>query len=82
MFEDIKNLSFEESLAELESIIQKMEGGEVKLSESVAFYERGIALKNHCENILKDAKLKIEKIQLKPTPDGGQEFETVPFDVE
>ena len=81
MFEDIKNLSFEESLSELETIIQKMESGEVKLSESVAFYERGIALKNHCEEILKEAKLKIEKIQLKPTSDGGQEFETKPFEV-
>ena len=82
MFEDIKKLSFEESLAELETIIKKMESGEVKLSESVAFYERGIALKNHCEEILKDAKLKIEKIQLKPLNDGNQEFDTVPFDVE
>ncbi len=81
MFEDIKNLGFEESLAELESIIKKMESGEVKLSDSVAFYERGVALKNHCEEILKNAKLKIEKIQLKPTSDDGQEFETIPFDV-
>ena len=81
MFEDIKNLSFEESLSELDNIIKKMECGEVKLSESVGLYERGIALKNHCEEILRDAKLKIEKIQLKPTPDGGQDFETVPFDV-
>ncbi len=81
MFEDIKNLGFEESLAELETIIKKMESGDVKLSQSVEFYERGIALKNRCEEILKDAKLKIEKIQLKPTPDGGQDFETVPFDV-
>ncbi|MBQ8660553.1 MAG: exodeoxyribonuclease VII small subunit [Alphaproteobacteria bacterium] len=81
MFEDIKNLSFEESLAELETIIKKMESGDVKLSQSVEFYERGIALKNHCEDILKDAKLKIEKIQLKPISNDGQEFETVPFDV-
>ena len=81
MFEDIKNLSFEESLAELETIIKKMESGNVKLSQSVEFYERGIALKNHCEDILKDAKLKIEKIQLKPISNDGQEFETVPFDV-
>lgn len=81
MFEDIKNLSFEESLTELETIIKKMESGDVKLSQSVEFYERGIALKNHCEDILKDAKLKIEKIQLKPISNDGQEFETVPFDV-
>ena len=82
MFEDIKNLSFEEALQELETIIKKMENGEVKLSDSVSLYERGIALKNHCEEVLKSAKLKIEKIQLKPMENGGDtEFETVPFDV-
>lgn len=81
MFEDIKNLSFEEALQELETIIRKMENGEVKLSDSVSLYERGIALKNHCEEVLKSAKLKIEKIQLKPMENGGTEFETVPFDV-
>lgn len=81
MFEDIKNLSFEEALQELETIIKKMENGEVKLSDSVSLYERGIALKNHCEEVLKSAKLKIEKIQLKPMENGDTEFETVSFDV-
>ncbi len=81
MFEDIKNLGFEESLAELESIIKKMENGDIKLSQSVEFYERGIALKNHCEDILKEAKLKIEKIQLKPTVNGDNEFQTTPFEI-
>ena len=81
MFEDIKNLSFEEALQELETIIKKMENGEVKLSDSVSLYERGIALKNHCEEVLKSAKLKIEKIQLKPMENGDTEFETVPFDI-
>ena len=85
MFEDIKNMSFEEAMTELESIIKKMEAGDVKLDQSVAFYERGIALKEHCEEILKSAKLKIEKIQLKPTINGeseeGPQFETVPFEV-
>ena len=81
MFEDIKNLGFEESLAELETIIKKMESGDVKLSQSVEFYERGIALKNHCEEILKEAILKIEKIQIKPLEDGGEKFGTVPFDI-
>lgn len=81
MFEDIKNLSFEEALQELETIIRKMENGEVKLSDSVSLYERGIALKNHCEEVLKSAKLKIEKIQLKPMENGDTEFETVSFDV-
>ncbi len=78
--QDIKELSFEECLTELESIIKRMEGGEVKLSESVNLYERGIALKTRCEEILKSAQLKIEKIQLKPSQN-GDEFETVPFDL-
>lgn len=81
MFEDIQNLSFEEALAELESIIHKMEAGDIKLADSVSFYERGIKLKNHCEEILKSAQLKIEKIQLKPLENGDVEMETVPFEV-
>ena len=81
MFEDIQNLSFEEALSELESIIHKMEAGDIKLTDSVSFYERGIKLKNHCEEILKSAQLKIEKIQLKPLENGDVEMETVPFEV-
>lgn len=81
MFEDIQNLSFEDALAELESIIHKMEAGDIKLADSVSFYERGIKLKNHCEEILKSAQLKIEKIQLKPLENGDVEMETVPFEV-
>ena len=81
MFEDIQNLSFEEALAELESIIHKMEAGDIKLADSVSFYERGIKLKNHCEEILKSAQLKIEKIQLKPLENGDVEMETIPFEV-
>lgn len=81
MFEDIQNLSFEEALSELESIIHKMEAGDIKLVDSVSFYERGIKLKNHCEEILKSAQLKIEKIQLKPLENGDVEMETVPFEV-
>ena len=84
MFEDIKNMSFEEAMAELESIIKKMEAGDIKLDQSGAFYERGVALKEHCESILKSAKLKIEKIQLKPSMgnmDEGKQFETVPLEI-
>ncbi len=75
MNEDIKNLSFEESLNELENIIKKMESGNIKLSDSVAFYERGIQLKNHCEDLLQNAKLKIEKIQLTPIENGKDKIE-------
>ena len=79
MSENVKDLSFEEALAELESIISKMESGEAKIADSVALYERGVTLKNRLESLLSDAKMKIEKIQL--GGDAGQP-KAVPFDVE
>lgn len=60
--DDIATLSFEQALAELEGIVQKLEGGGVELEESIALYERGAALKAHCETKLKSAQEKIEKI--------------------
>ncbi len=59
---DIKSLSFEKALAELEAIVQKLESGEAELEASIALYERGAALKAHCEAKLKSAQEKIEKI--------------------
>ena len=59
---DIDALSFEKALAELESIVQKLETGSVELEESITLYERGAALKAHCEAKLKSAQEKIEKI--------------------
>ncbi len=62
--EDIKDMSFETALAELETIVNKLESGQAPLQESIAIYERGEALKNHCETLLKSAEAKIEKITL------------------
>jgi exodeoxyribonuclease VII small subunit len=59
---DISALSFEAALEELETIVQKLEGGEVELEKSIALYQRGAALKAHCEARLKDAQLKVDKI--------------------
>jgi len=59
---DIKTLSFENALAELEAIVQKLESGEAELEASIALYERGAALKAHCAAKLKSAQEKIEKI--------------------
>ncbi len=64
MSKSIENMSFEEALAELEEIVKKIDTGEESLSQAVSSFERGVALKNHCEKMLKDAKLKIEKITL------------------
>lgn len=59
---DIKNMPFEAALSELEGIVQKLESGAAALEESIALYERGAALKAHCDATLKAAQEKIEKI--------------------
>ena len=59
---DIASLSFEQAAAELERIVQQLESGEVELEKSIAIYERGAALRAHCEGKLKNAELKVERI--------------------
>ncbi len=59
---DIAALSFEAALQELEGIVSTLERGDAPLEESIALYERGAALKAHCESKLKDAREKVEKI--------------------
>lgn len=61
---DIKAMSFEQALAQLEEIVGKLESGKAPLAESIAIYERGEALKLHCETLLKTAEARIEKITL------------------
>jgi exodeoxyribonuclease VII small subunit len=61
---DIASLSFEEALAELERIVQRLESGQTPLEESIAIYERGAALKGHCEKRLEAARLRVEKVVL------------------
>ena len=73
---DVKTMSFEAALAELEGIVQKLESGKAPLAESIAIYERGEALKSHCETLLKAAEARIEKITLK----NGQATGTEPLD--
>lgn len=60
----IKTLSFEDALAELEKIVKQLEDGKIKLEDAVAAYERGAALKAHCEAKLRDAQMKIDQITL------------------
>jgi exodeoxyribonuclease VII small subunit len=59
---DIDKLSFEDALKELEQIVQALEGGRGKLDEAIRSYERGAALKRHCEKKLAEAQARIEKI--------------------
>lgn len=61
---DITALPFERALAELETIVDQLEKGQVPLEESIAIYERGESLKAHCEALLKNAESRIEKITL------------------
>ena len=53
----IESLSFEEAMGELETIVRGLESGQAKLDDSISSYERGTALKNHCETLLKQAQL-------------------------
>lgn len=58
----IESMNFEEALGELETIVRSLENGQAPLEESIGAYERGIALKKHCETKLREAQMKIEKI--------------------
>jgi exodeoxyribonuclease VII small subunit len=59
---DIENMSFEQAMSELEKIVRGLETGEITLSDSIANYLRGNALKLHCQKILDSAKLQVERI--------------------
>jgi exodeoxyribonuclease VII small subunit len=59
---DIKTMSFEKALKELESIVGRLERGDVELEESIVIYERGEALKEHCDRLLKQAEARVEKL--------------------
>lgn len=61
---EIENLSFEAALEELEGIVRQLEAGQVELDQSIAIYERGAALRAHCEAKLKAAELKVESLVL------------------
>ena len=59
---DISQMSFEQALAELEQIVARLESGQAPLEDSIQMYERGAALKMHCEQRLEAARLKVEQI--------------------
>ena len=72
-------MSFEQALEALERIVDNLEKGDVPLEKSIAIYERGEALKRHCEQLLKAAEAKVEKIRLSRD---GQAVGTEPLDAE
>ena len=70
---DIAALSFEQALAELEKIVSELESGHAPLERSIEMYERGAALKAHCEKRLEAARLRVEKIVMGPQDAPGVE---------
>ena len=70
---DVVDMSFEHALAELEKIVQDLERGQLDLEAAIQAYERGTALKEHCDRKLKEAKLRVERITL--GPDGNARSE-------
>jgi exodeoxyribonuclease VII small subunit len=74
---DIKEMTFERALKELESIVGRLERGDVELEESISIYERGEALKDHCDRLLKQAEAKVEKLTFGAdgSPKGAEPFD-------
>jgi exodeoxyribonuclease VII small subunit len=77
-YADIKDMSFEQALKELEAIVDRLEKGDVELEASIQMYERGEALKAHCDALLRKAEAKVEKIALNSN---NQPTGTEPLDV-
>jgi exodeoxyribonuclease VII small subunit len=59
---DVRALSFEHALKELEGIVGRLERGDVALEESITIYERGEVLRDHCDRLLRQAEAKVEKL--------------------
>jgi len=73
----ISDLSFEDALKRLETIVHRLESGEASLDESITLYAEGDRLRSQCEKRLQDAQARIEKISLGPdgSPRGTQAFD-------
>jgi exodeoxyribonuclease VII small subunit len=59
---DIKDMTFEKAMGELESLVRRLEEGRLSLEDAISSYERGTALRTHCEAKLRAAKLKVEQV--------------------
>ena len=77
--DDVQQLPFERAIEELESIVKRLEEGKVPLEESVAIYERGEVLKRRCEELLRQAEARVEKIT---TDASGAAAGVAPLDVQ
>lgn len=70
---DIRALSFEEALKQLEDLVRQLEKGESRLDDAIQAYERGANLKRHCADKLVEARLKVERISFGPGGEIGSE---------
>lgn len=75
-----KSPSFEQSLEELENMVETMESGQLPLEELISNYERGAKLINHCETVLDDARKRLELLTLKPSPSGESSDQDLTLD--
>jgi exodeoxyribonuclease VII small subunit len=75
---EIEKLSFEEAFKELEDTVHRLEGGGLTLDESIALFERGMKLAEHCSQKLDDAELRVSQL----VPSDREGYETIPFEEE
>lgn len=77
MMENKSEITFEDAIAELQSVVEKLEAGKVALEDSLALYERGVALVKICNKRLDAAQQRVSAVRL-----GGEEIATEPFSTE
>jgi len=73
-----EEISFEQALAELEEIVQKLEGGTLALEDTMALYQRGRNLAARCQHLLDEVELRVQQL----VPDEGEGYSVAPFDAE
>ena len=73
MSDELKELSFEQAVAELDTTIRRLEDGDLSLSEAIALYERGMLLVQHCNDLLDAAELQVHTLeQVDSTPEADR----------
>ena len=71
-----KELSFEDSLKQLEKIVEQLESGDIDLEKSVKLYEEGMILKKNCEDKLKKVEMQIKKIKVEKNKITKEDFQS------
>ena len=79
---DPSKLKYDQAIAEVEQIIERIESGDVELEESLAAWERGVKLLSHCRKVLDQAEKKIESLQLQVDPKGAEDADDYESDAD